>query len=194
MPMSSPEAPSKLEIEVAPATAVEDERVVGEITDLINRVYATAEAGLWVDGAARTTTTETAEMIAADQIALARVDGQIVGSIRIQQLDDGVGEFGMLVADPAHRSKGVGSELIRFAEELSRRRGLTVMQLELLVPRGWSHPTKEYLHAWYTRIGYRPVRTGGVEEMYPHLAPLLATPCDFVVYHKPVIAPIGGRA
>jgi GNAT superfamily N-acetyltransferase len=194
MPMSSPEAPSKLEIEVAPATAAEDERVVAEMTDLINRVYTTAEAGLWVDGAARTTTTEIAEMIAADQIALARVDGQIVGSIRIQQLDHGVGEFGMLVADPAHRSKGVGSEPIRFAEELSRRRGLTVMQFELLVPRGWSHPTKEYLHAWYTRIGYRPVRTGGVEEMYPHLAPLLATPCDFVVYHKPLIAPIGGRA
>jgi hypothetical protein len=58
--MSSPEAPSKLEIEVAPATAAQDERVVGEITDLINRIYATAEAGLWVDGAARTTTTETA--------------------------------------------------------------------------------------------------------------------------------------
>jgi hypothetical protein len=68
------------------------------------------------------------------------------------------------------------------------------MQLELLVPRGWSHPTKEYLYAWYTRIGYRPVRTGGVEEMYPHLAPSLATTCDFVVYHKPLIAPVGGRA
>jgi hypothetical protein len=47
--MSSPEAPSKLEIEVAPAATAEDDRVVGEITDLINRVYATAEAELWVD-------------------------------------------------------------------------------------------------------------------------------------------------
>ena len=46
--MPSPEAPSKLEVEVAPATMAEDERVVGEITDLINRVYATAESGLWV--------------------------------------------------------------------------------------------------------------------------------------------------
>ena len=166
---------------------MEDERVVGEITDLINRVYATAEAGLWVDGAARTTTTEIGEMIAADQIALARVDGQIVGSIRIQQLDDGVGEFGMLVADPAHRGKRVGSELIRFAEELSRWRGLTVMQLELLVPRGWSHPTKEYLHAWYTRIGYRPVRTGRRRDV-PAPRAVAGNPVRFRRYHKPLIA------
>jgi GNAT superfamily N-acetyltransferase len=190
--MSLPEVPSKPEIEIVAATVPEDQGVVGEITDLINRVYATAEAGLWVEGAARTTTAELAEMIASDQITLARVDGQIVGSIRIQQLDDGVGEFGMLAAHPAHRGEGIGRELVRFAEELSRQRGLTIMQLELLIPRGWSHPTKEFLHAWYTRIGYRPVRTGGIEESYPHLAPLLATPCDFVVYHKPLT--VGRRA
>jgi hypothetical protein len=32
-----------------------------------------------------------------------------------------------------------------------------------------------------SRIGYRPVRTGQFEESYPELAPLLATPCDFVI-------------
>jgi hypothetical protein len=58
------------------------------------------------------------------------------------------------------------------------------MQLELLVPRGWTHPTKEFLAAWYMRIGYRVTRTGAIDEAYPALAPLLATPCDFVIYHK----------
>jgi GNAT superfamily N-acetyltransferase len=187
--MSSSEVPSNLRIEIVPATMAEDLRLVGNITDLVNRVYATAEAGLWVDGAARTTPTEIAEMIAADQITLARVDGEIVGCVRIQELDDGVGEFGMLAAHPGHRGEGVGRELVRFSEELSRRRGLATMQLELLVPRGWSHPTKEFLDGWYTRIGDRPVRTGTIEESYPHLEPLLATPCDFVVYHKPLSAP-----
>jgi hypothetical protein len=58
------------------------------------------------------------------------------------------------------------------------------MQLELLVPREWSHPSKEFLTAWYTRIGYRPVRTGRLEESYPALAAHLATPCDLVIHHK----------
>jgi ribosomal protein S18 acetylase RimI-like enzyme len=90
----------------------------------------------------------------------------------------------MLVADPAHRGQGVGRELVRFAERWSREQGSDTMQLEVLVPRQWSHPSKEFLKAWYTRIGYRPVRTGQFEESYLELAPLLATPCDFVIYHK----------
>jgi GNAT superfamily N-acetyltransferase len=184
--MPSPEGPSKLRIEILQAPAAKDRRLVGEITDLVNRVYDTAEAGLWVDGATRTTAGEVRQMIAAGQIALSQLRGQVVGCIRIQELGDGAGEFGMLAADPAHRGEGVGRELVGFAEDRCRRRGLAVMQLELLVPRGWSHPTKEFLHGWYTRIGYQPMRTGSIEESYPQLVPLLATPCDFVVYRKPL--------
>jgi GNAT superfamily N-acetyltransferase len=171
-------------IEMLPAAAVTDADLVAELADLVNRVYASAEEGLWVDGATRTSTAEVAELIAADQVAVARLDRGIVGAVRIQQLSDTKGEFGMLAADPAHHGQGIGRELVLFAEELSRQRGMAVMQLELLVPRGWKHPTKEFLHAWYTRIGYRPVQTGRIDDSYPHLAPLLATPCDFVVYHK----------
>jgi GNAT superfamily N-acetyltransferase len=117
------------------------------------------------------------------------VDGHIVGAVRIQQLDAGRGEFGMLVSDPARRGERVGRELVIFAEQLSRQRGLAVMQLELLVPRRWTHPNKELLHAWYTRMCYRPVRSGTIDESYPGLAPLLATPCDFVVYHRDLTQP-----
>jgi ribosomal protein S18 acetylase RimI-like enzyme len=178
-------------IGILPATSATDQRLVAEITDLVNLVYADAEAGLWLDGATRTTTTEMEQMIATGQIALAQVDGRSVGCIRIQQLDGNVGELGMLAAHPEHRGEGIGRHLVRFAEDLSIQRGLAIMQLELLVPRSWSHPNKEFLHAWYTRIGYRTVRTGTIEDSYPHLAPLLATPCDLVVYHKPLRA--GGR-
>ena len=171
-------------IEVLPAAAAADGELVGEIADLVNRVYAVAEEGLWVDGFARTNPTEMAELISAGEIALSRQGGEIVGSVRVQRLEDGEGEFGMLVADPDHRGAGIGRDLLTFAEGLSRERGSTHMQLELLVPRHWKHPNKEFLHAWYTRIGYRPVRSGTIDEQYPHLAPLLATPCDFVIYRK----------
>ena len=58
----------------------------------------------------------------------------------------------------------------------SREQGLDTVRLEVLVPRQWPHPSKEFPKAWCTRIGYRPVRTGQFEESYPELAPLLATP------------------
>lgn len=178
-----------LDIKLLAPAATSDDGLVSAITDLVNRVYATAEEGLWVEGATRTTIREMAVLIVAGQIAVARMKGRIVGAVRVQQLDAATGEFGMLVADPAHRGKGIGRELVLFAEELSRRRGLGVMQLELLVPREWAHPTKEFLRAWYTRIGYRPVRSGTIDESYPQLAPLLATPCDFVIFCKDLVTP-----
>src|SRR6266508_4956036 len=99
--MPSKKDPSpKLDIELLLAAAASDSRLVVDVTHLVNRVYTTAEDGLWVDGAARTTTEEMAGMIAHGQIAVARMHGRIVGSVRIQQLGSGEGEFGMLVADP----------------------------------------------------------------------------------------------
>jgi GNAT superfamily N-acetyltransferase len=172
------------EVQLLPASAADDATLMERIADLINEVYAVAEEGLWIDGATRTTVDGVAELTRAGEIAVARVRDRIVGCVRVQRLDEGTGEFGMLVADPAHRGVGIGRELIRFAERSCSEDGLSTMQLELLVPRDWTHPAKEFLAAWYTRIGYRVARTGTIDEAYPALAPLLATPCDFVIYQK----------
>lgn len=185
-------ASTGIAIELLPATAATDDDLVAELTDLVNRVYAVAEEGLWVDGSERTTPDEIAELILAGEIAVARdgrSDGSIVGSVRVHPIDDATGEFGMLVADPGRRGEGIGRDLIGFAEEQFGRRGVPTMQLELLVPRDWAHPTKDFLDAWYRRLGYRPVRAGRIDDDYPHLAPLLATPCDFLIYQKHLAAP-----
>jgi GNAT superfamily N-acetyltransferase len=96
------------------------------------------------------------------------------------------GELGLLAADPEHRGVGVGRELVRFAETLSRSRGLSTMQLGFVVPREWTHPVKQFLHEWYSRLGYRIVRKEDFREAEPEAAPLLATECDFLIYRKPL--------
>jgi GNAT superfamily N-acetyltransferase len=90
----------------------------------------------------------------------------------------------MLAAAPDQRGIGVGRRLVEFAERGSLETGRDTMQLELLVPRAWAHPAKEFLAGWYGRIGYAVTSTGTIDESYPHLAPLLATACDFVIYRK----------
>jgi GNAT superfamily N-acetyltransferase len=165
-------------------TFTDDAGLAQEIADLVNRVYAEAEKGLWVDGASRTTEAEMAGLIRAGQIAVRRSGERVVGAVRIQLLDDGVGEFGMLVAAPEERGTGVGRDLVSFAEEWARSRDLSSMQLELLVPRTWTHPVKEFLRDWYTRIGYRVVRTGDFSADFPALVPHLACPCDFLIFRK----------
>jgi GNAT superfamily N-acetyltransferase len=171
-------------VHVLEPEAADDPELVERLTDLINRVYATAEAGLWRDGSARTTPEEVAGLIRGGEIAVATREGELVGAVRLQDVADDVSEFGMLVADPDRRNRGIGRALLDFAEDRGRARGMRAMQLELLVPREWSHPSKEFLRDWYGRRGYRLVRTGRLDEAYPHLAPLLATPCDFEIHHK----------
>lgn len=161
-----------------------DDAFLAEMAGLINRVYADAEKGLWRAGVERTSPLELAGVVAAGELAVAYLDGQRVGAVRIQRLTDGLAEFGMLVASPEHRSLGIGRDLMAFAEGWAREQGLGRMQLELLVPQMWTHPVKEFLREWYTRIGYRRVRTDRLADAYPALEPLLATPCNFVIYQK----------
>jgi GNAT superfamily N-acetyltransferase len=173
-----------MEIDTLSPDRAEDSRLTATIARLVNEVYAVAEDGLWVENATRTTRDEVAALIGAGEISVARDGDQIVGCIRIQHLDSDTSEFGMLVAAFANRSLGVGRELVNFAERKCVGSGRRTMQLELLVPRSWSHPSKEFLAQWYGRLGYVIVRTGTIDEAYPHLAPLLATPCDFVIYRR----------
>jgi GNAT superfamily N-acetyltransferase len=163
-----------------------DARVVDRLTGLVNDVYATAESGLWLENATRTTATEVAQLIRAGEIVVAIRQGRIVGSVRLHDVAADVSEFGLLVAARDQRHTGVGCALLDFAEQHSRERGLRAIRLELLVPRDWSHPSKEFLKAWYGRRGYRLIRTRTIDGAHPHLAPLLATPCDLEIHEKPL--------
>jgi GNAT superfamily N-acetyltransferase len=176
----------QIAVELLSAEASREVALVEQLTDLINRVYAVAEQGLWRDGATRTTASEISGLIAAGEIAVAAHGGEIVGSVRIHDVAADASEFGILVADPEQRGIGIGVALLDFVEARGRERGLRAMQLELLVPREWEHPSKEFLKAWYGRRGYRVIRTGTIEDQHPQLAPLLATPCDMLVYEKPL--------
>jgi GNAT superfamily N-acetyltransferase len=166
--------------------AAGDEPRAEELAELVNAVYKVAEEGLWRDGWARTNAAEMARLIATDQIAVAERDGDLAGTIHIEDIEDDAAIFGMLAAAFAQRSAGVGRALVDFAEHHARERGRRTMQLELLVPRGWQHPSKEFLKGWYGRRGYEVTGTGAMDELYPHLAPMLACPCDLLVYEKPL--------
>ena len=174
----------RVEISTVPAGRAADPDFVARIVTLVNRVYAEAEKGLWLDGVERTTTEEVAAIVGAGELGVARHDGRLVGAVRIQRLGGDLAEFGMLVTDPEYRGLGIGRALVAFAEDWARNQGCEWMQLELLVPQAWTHPVKEFLRDWYERIGYRRVRVARLEVAYPALAPLLATPSDFVIYHK----------
>ncbi len=176
--------PAEIAITRLDAADSRDPQLVDQLNRLVNDVYAVAESGLWRDGFTRTTPPELAELIAGGEIVVAKRDGRIAGIVRVHDVAGDTSEFGILAADPEQRGLGIGVALLDFVERQSRERGMRAMQLELLVPRDWVHDSKEFLKGWYGRRGYRLTRTVTIHDAHPHLAPLLATPCDVTVYEK----------
>jgi GNAT superfamily N-acetyltransferase len=161
-----------------------DEVLVEELVRLINAAYAVGEAGLWLEGATRTEPDEIAEAIRSGGMLAATLAGRLVGCAYVRPLDAATADLGLISAAPDQWGIGIGRELVRSAEELMRLDGVTTMQLELLVPKGWAHPEKERLRSWYTRLGYRVARSAPFEEVAAHLASHLATPCEFLIFRK----------
>lgn len=177
-----------IEIEVLPAVAADDIGLVGTICELVNRAYEVAEQGFWRDRYLRTTFAETAEAIAREELAVARLDGRVAGSVCTRRLDSRTGWFGALAVAAACSGRGLGGALVRFVEEHAASAGASTMQLELLVPRP-EHPHASLLAAWYVRLGYREVERREIAELFPAALPFLAAECDVAVMRKPLTSP-----
>lgn len=161
-----------------------DEVLVDELARIVNGAYEVGEAGLWLEGATRTERGEIAEAIRRGGMLAATLEGRLVGCAYVRPLEAGTADLGLISTAPDQWGKGVGGQLVRSAEELMRSRGVTTMQLEVLVPKGGAHPEKERLRTWYTRLGYRVVRSAPFEQVAGHLASQLAGPSEFLIFHK----------
>jgi predicted N-acetyltransferase YhbS len=151
-----------------PEDAVAVERIV-------NAAYDAGEVGIWLEGWKRIALESVEALIARGEIAVAREDGEVIGSVRVLRLDEQTAELGMLSVAPEAFGSGTGRALLTFAEQAH---GTDFMQLELLVPHGALHPDKVRLHAWYSRLGYREISRRNFDEA------LLAGPADLVTYRK----------
>ncbi|WP_199800417.1 GNAT family N-acetyltransferase [Qipengyuania gaetbuli] len=136
----------------------------------------THEADL-LDGE-RTSMSEIERMIGAPDIALCvarNEEHRIVGCVAVTAVSDSLGYLGMLTVSPTLQSAGLGTKLLRGAEEKARSMGLKVMEMTVISQR-------DSLIAWYERSGYRPT---GERRPFPILRD---PPLEFVVLAKPLSA------
>jgi hypothetical protein len=155
--------------------------VVPELTQIINAAYAAGEEGLWPPDTPRVFDYEVKQMLDKEELLFAYRDGELAGLVRVHALDERTAELGLLSA--VRLDSGVGRELIDLAEDWARERGLPRMRLQLLVPRGGTHPFKDRLHSWYSRLGYRAIGAEDIAKALPEIEKT-AVPCDLVTYEK----------
>jgi GNAT superfamily N-acetyltransferase len=176
-----------VEIEMLRPVAADDPALVAEIAALVNRAYGVAEHGLWHGGVARTTITETSDAITVGHVVVARDDGRLVGSVRTRSLDSDTGWFGVLAVEHADGGRGIGGDLVAYAERRAVSGGANTMQLELLVPLR-SHAHTDRLAAWYGRLGYHETERRDLADVEPTAVPFLAIPCEVAVMQKRLTA------
>lgn len=158
---------------------------IAHLVKLINDIYATEESDLWKSKSSkRVVEDEVRGFLEQEQLFFAFVDDELVGSVKIDIIDDDTMEFGMLVANPDYRGLGIGRELVSTVECFARDQGYKTMMLELLTPQIGVNQSKEFLKKWYTRIGYIPGKTIPFEQEFPRRAKDFACPCDFTVWLK----------
>src|SRR5262245_11983819 len=80
---------------------------IRRLSELINEVYDGAESGMWKRKGTRTNFEEVERFLRAGALILAEIDGVLVGSVNVNLMRHGVGEFGMLVADRKYRGEGI---------------------------------------------------------------------------------------
>jgi ribosomal protein S18 acetylase RimI-like enzyme len=90
----------------------------------------------------------------ASTILVLRTDGDIVGCVALQPLDDHVWYLSMLAVDPDRQIAGMGKAIMAAAERFAQERGARQIKISVINVR-------TSLIAWYERMGY--ARTGAVE-------------------------------
>jgi ribosomal protein S18 acetylase RimI-like enzyme len=162
------------------------------IAALVNSAYRgessragwTTEADLL--GGQRTDAGEITRLLgmAGSVILLCLAGGEIIGSVHLERVDAATAYLGMLVIRPVLQGGGLGSRLMREAEDYAGKQwGAVSMQMQVITLR-------DELIAYYQRRGYR--RTG---EMRPFPAgdPKFGLPrvagLQFEVLEKPLSPP-----
>ena len=140
---------------------------------------------MWKGDLPRTYPDEINERVGENQLVVAEENGLIVGTVSVQPAEEGsAGVFGMLAVDEKYTRRGIGAQLIEYAETWAISKGMREMRLELLKPSGWDHPAKQVLIQWYTTLGYHPVEEMSFYQRYPEPAAHLTTHCDFTLWVK----------
>ena len=159
---------------------------------MINDAYLRGEKGMWKESQeARTSPEEITQFMEGNKLILAYSGDNLedpVASVFFTSSEFGdkkQGELGMLAAKLDFTGKGVGRQLISKCEERAKEEGCHSVQLELLQPSEWVHPTKAILHQWYSeRLGYKMGKEGDFAQDYPQMVPFLAGPTKFTEYVK----------
>lgn len=89
-------------------------------------------------------------------LALDAATEDVLGALLLSRHFPGCAEIHLLAVDPLHHRRGIGSALIRHAEDMSRADGVRILEVKT---QGPSMPDENYAETlqFYRSMGFEPV-------------------------------------
>jgi GNAT superfamily N-acetyltransferase len=142
-----------IEVAFADINTLSDDEV-STAFEIMRHAYRVTEVEIWGDTYSRIGLDKFVSFIKREEIIIARIDGEIVGSIYTYRLRENAFSFGLLSANFDKKGLGIGRKLIVAAEDHALENAAEYMEIEILRAKDFDIPSKVMLHEWYLRQGY----------------------------------------
>jgi len=154
---------------------------------ILIHAYAETEAEVRGPNYVRISKKEFVDIIRRGEVYGAFIKEGLVGSVRLFKKNEQTFSFGLLSADFSLKGIGIGRTLIDYIENVAQKEGASYMEIEILRTIEVDVPFKKVLKEWYTRLGYKYMKSGAFAELKPEnaeKADKLIQPCVFDCYQK----------
>ena len=161
---------------------------ISQAHEILRIAYEVTEVEIWGENYIRLFLKEFTELVLEGNIFVAYLNDVIVGSVHVYQKDVNTYKFSLLSVDLKFGGQGIGSALIKKAEEEAIKNNATQIKIEILRVKGVDLPHKIRLHNFYQRLGYTYTHSANSDCIIPDWKyKLLIKPSDFDFYTKELI-------
>ena len=177
-------------ITILKADAKISELDLGRAYDILIYAYAQTEIEIWGANYARISKEDFKQIVDSGEIFLAFNDKQVVGCVRLLNINAKSCSFGLLAVDFDRKGQGIGRKLVETVEKEAVLYGAKFMDIEILKAKDIQVQSKIDLHNWYTRLGYKYYGTDSFVSLKPQeaeKAKKLINPSEFAQYRKTLI-------
>ena len=136
-----------------------------QIHQLMVAAYAQTEREIWGDNYVRMEASAFQDLIRKNCIHIARLHGEIVGSVATIQIDKESFGFSLLNVQKSKSGQGIGRMLIEASESSAKNMGAKYMKIEILRASEVEVPQKVMLAKWYASLGYEFVKSMRFEDV-----------------------------
>jgi GNAT superfamily N-acetyltransferase len=150
--------------------------------------YELTEEEIWGKNYVRLFYPEFEKLIDSGTIYIAFSNNQIVGCVNVYPKNEKTFGFGLLAVDFNYTGQGIGTALIKKAEEIAKQNDATHMKIEILRVKKKEIPHKVILANYYKRLGYEFTHSEDCSCIIPEWKyKLLVEPSNFDFYTKQLI-------